>query len=624
MKIRSQMGRNIVGAILLATLLCGAGYEQSTPKTLTSAEQKQLQQLPPEQQKSLKQLSIEQQKQLLSSMANMTPEQRKAQADFGDMERCLVIKDPDQRFTAISNFVRSHPVFINDSNAVFNLAYSMRDYIKNNRNNPLILKAKLSSVDSAFPPPTALGKSLYEAEIAKFLLANLSALEYAESLAQSSIQLFHENEYLDAKKTEHAKRQTSEAKHDKLFIPQKFSPADAKADFEGEVSERYAALGDIQKKLEKNDAAMDSFTQALKFHPDMRAYLGLSEIEEAKGDKSAALDNLYDADLTGHLGKNDVAHMKQLYAELHPGSTEKSLESILDEKYRSQFHSPVQAAPYTDTRTSHRAVLAELFTGAGCEPCMSPDLAFDADLGRYTRNEMVLLVYHDNAPDTDPLANNVTEERAKYYATEGSTPHAFLDGKEIGVVQGLPTHAQASFEAISKSIDKLLDVPAGAEINIHATSLGSKVMVTVKGTIAKPEADLLLHIDLLETEVSYSGENTLRFQPMVVRATAQQKTNGSGFDVSNRKKFEMKYTFDLNQVVAANFAYYSQYDAALKKRTHGMFNADYREYKNKIDPNKLAAVAFVQNNTIKDVLQTAFTPVINDDSSEPSKNTRVQ
>jgi hypothetical protein len=604
-----------VNSILLLIMVCGAACAQDKSKQLT-----------PEQQKELKQLTPEQQKKYLAAIADMTPEQRKRQASFDDMHKLFAVKDPDQRMDAIAAFVKDHPAFMNDgTDGPVNVAYGAKDYIKANHDNADKLRTKLSAIDTAFPTSADLGKSLYESFIAKFLLSESAALDYAASQAESSIHLLHQNNYLESKKAEHAEREEYDSKHDKLYIPEKFSPDDAKTDFDREESLRYATLGSIEQKLDKNDAAVDSFTQSLKFHPDMNAYLGLSQLEEAKGDKAAALQNLYDADLTGHLGQKGIVHMKQLYAELHPGSNEQALVSLLDEQYKSTFHNPVQFTPYVaDSARSHRAVLAELFTGAGCEPCMSPDLAFDAGLQRYTRKEMVLLVYHDNAPFSDPLANNVTEERAKYYVTEGSTPHAFLDGTEIGLVQGLPTHAQDSFDAISKSIDKLLDVPAGADFNIQAKRHGSKVTVTVYGTISKAQTSLILHIDLVETEVSYSGENTLRFQPMVVRATAKQTPSGSGFDVSDRTRIKAKYTFDLKKITAANFAYYSQFDAVLKKRTHGLFGAEYREYGNTIDPNKLAAAAFLQNNATKEVLQAAYTSVANGGSAGSPATTEGQ
>jgi len=312
--------------------------------------------------------------------------------------------------------------------------------------------------------------------------------------------------------------------------------------------------------------------------------------------------------------------MQQLYAELNPGSTEQSLESLLDARYMATYHNPIAATPYVASTThSGRAVLVELFTGAGCEPCMAPDLAFDAGLQRYSRGELVLLVHHDNAPFSDPLANEVTEERAKYYSTGGSTPHGLLDGKELKLVEGLPLHAQDAFDSMVKSIDQRLDVPAGAHLEIQAKRQGSTIQVVVHGAVLAPQTKLFLHIDLVETELSYSGENGLRLQRMVVRATAKQTEGESGLPLAGRHKIEAKYTFDLKQIEAANLIYYDRFDADLKKRTHGMAGAKYREKKNIIDPAKLAAVAFVQNDMTKEVLQSAFTTVTIDGSPEPSK-----
>jgi hypothetical protein len=188
-------------------------------------------------------------------------------------------------------------------------------------------------------------------------------------------------------------------------------------------------------------------------------------------------------------------------------------------------------------------------------------------------------------------------------------------------VEGLPSHAQDAFNSISKSIDKRLDVPSRAQLNVQAKRNGQKVTVTVQGTIDKAETPLRLHIDLLEKEVSYSGENGLRLQPMVVRATAKQNKNGSGFEISGRTKFKAKYTFNLKKLEAANLVYYTHFDEEVKKRTHGLFGATYREHKNVIDPTQLAAVAFVQNDTTKDVIQAVYTSVGDSTPSNQQEHT---
>ena len=594
-----------------ALLLGGVVKAEDQKPQLTPDEQKLFNQLSPELQKALKEMTSDRQKKFLARIADMTPKQRERQVAFEEMRKALAVKDPDQKMDAMGEFVKSHGEFMKDGgDGPANIAFEARDYIKANRDNPEKVKAKLTAIDDAFPASANLGKSAYESYIAKSLLSSSVALDYAESQVKSSIELLHEDEYVESKKAVHDEREEDDAKHEKLHVPQKFNPADAKDDYDRDQSSRYATLGGIEKALGRDDAAIDAYHHSLKFHPNMNTYVGLSELEEAKGDKNAALENLYDADLTGHLDKKDIAHLEQLYLEQHPDGNEKSLIALLDEKYKATFKNAVNMIPYAPdgSRSTHTA-LAEFFTGAACEPCISPDLAFDASLERYRRKDMVLLVYHDNAPLSDPLANNVTEERAEYYSTEHSTPHAFVDGKELGLVEGPATHAQDAFDVISKSIDKQLDAPAEAEVTIRAKLHGEKVSVNVEGTIAKPQPSVLVHIDLIETGVSYSGENTIRLHPMVVRATAKQRAGGSGFDISNRTKFKAKYTFDLKKVASENLAYYSQFDAALKKRTHGLADANYREYENKMDPSKLAVAAFVQNNATKGVLQAAFASV---------------
>ena len=592
-----------------ALLLGGVVKAEDQKPQLTPDEQKQFNQLSPELQKALKEMTPDRQKQFLARMADMTPKQRERQAAFEEMRKASAVKDPDQKMDAMAEFVKTHGEFLKDEgDGPFNIAFGARDYIKANY-NPERVKAKLTAIDDAFPASANLGKSAYESYIAKSLLSSSMALDYAESQVKSSIELLHEDEYVESKRAIHDEREEYDAKYEKLHVPQKFNPADAKDDYDRDQSSRYATLGGIEKALGRDDAAINAYHRSLKFHPNMSTYLGLSELEEAKGDRNAALENLYDADLTGRLDKKSIAHLEQLYLEQHPEGNEKSLRALLDEKYKATFKNPVNMIPYAPGGSrSTRTTLAEFFTGAACEPCISPDLAFDASLERYRRKDMVLLVYHDNAPLSDPLANNVTEERAEYYSTEHSTPHAFVDGKELGLVEGPATHAQDAFDAISKSIDKQLDVPAEAEVTIRAKRHGEKVSVNVEGTNAKPRPSVLVHIDLIETGVSYSGENTIRLHPMVVRATAKQAAS-SGFDISNRAKFKAKYTFDLKKVTSENLAYYSQFDAALKKRTHGLGDANYREYENKMDPSKLAVAAFVQNDATKDVLQAAFASV---------------
>src|SRR5207253_3126066 len=119
--------------------------------------------------------------------------------------------------------------------------------------------------------------------------------------------------------------------------------------------------------------------------------------------------------LTGHGDKDTVQRLEGLYAKVHGDSSE-SLDEYLDDTYRKRFPNPLHAEPYLKTAArTDRAVLAEVFTGSGCPPCVAADLAFDVALERYSRNDVVVLMYHQHIPRPDPMTNPATLARAKFY-----------------------------------------------------------------------------------------------------------------------------------------------------------------------------------------------------------------
>jgi hypothetical protein len=363
----------------------------------------------------------------------------------------------------------------------------------------------------------------------------------------------------------------------------------------------------------------------------MDAYVGLATIDEAAGDKAAELRLLTSAYLTGRLDTDGIAKAQALYLELNPGKSEADYSALMDAEYAKTFSNPVKAisAPPAATRAQH-VVLDELFTGADCEPCTSPDLATEAALERYTRDQFVLVVYHNNAPSSDPLTNNVGEDRAQYYVTHGSTPHTFLDGKELDLEEGLGTHAQIAFDELSSNVDTLLATPAEGSLNVAAKAKGGTVEVTVSAKPPKVRQKAHLQVLLLENPVSYSGYNTLRFHPMVVRASAEETPGTRGFSIPAHKTIAHSVTFNLAKIEAANLAYYEESKQALVKRlsaaiASGAFDkkeveqmGEFREHKNLIDPKHLAVVAFLQDDVTKRVL-TATYVVVSSESVAESK-----
>ncbi len=270
----------------------------------------------------------------------------------------------------------------------------------------------------------------------------------------------------------------------------------------------------------------------------------------------------------------------------------------------------MSVTPYVPTpaRTS-RVALAEVFTGQACIPCISVDLSIEAALDRYTRKDVALLVYHIHAPEPDPLSNMSVEDRCRYYDLNDA-PTVFLDGHKAETGEGGPTFAAEVSRTIDGLIDSRLDVPADADLGVTASLSGSVVHASAtRRGIADAGRTLRLQIALVEIEVSYSGANGLHFQPMVVRDLAGDGPD-KGFVVDPTAPISRTVDFDLPSITADNLAYYDWYKADLKKRTNGAVEATFRDQKHVMNPDRLAVVAFLQDEKTKAVLQAAYVTVL--------------
>jgi thiol-disulfide isomerase/thioredoxin len=120
---------------------------------------------------------------------------------------------------------------------------------------------------------------------------------------------------------------------------------------------------------------------------------------------------------------------KALYVKLH-GSAD-GFEAAREAKLRAL---PFQPEPFkAPSDWKGKAVLAELFTGSECPPCVGADIAFDALLETIPSKYLAVLVYHLPIPRPDPMMNPATAVRAGAYAVT-STPTDVIDGtaKSIG------------------------------------------------------------------------------------------------------------------------------------------------------------------------------------------------
>jgi thiol-disulfide isomerase/thioredoxin len=363
---------------------------------------------------------------------------------------------------------------------------------------------------------------------------------------------------------------------------------------------RVATLGRIEVKLGQAAKGRKLLEEAYGVNPNAPAVgAALGELAAKAGNDSKALEYLVPARLTGRAPETANAALESVYRKTHGGSLA-GLDAMLDSEYRNRYPNPLHLEAYQPTeKRSDRLVLAEVFTGSGCPPCVAADLAFDAAMGRYARKDLAVVMYHVHVPRPDPMTNPDTQALYKSYAVTG-VPTFLIDGKKT-VGGGGRENTKSVFDRFQTDLEKDLETPAEARLKVDASLAGNTVRVTAVVDDVKSESkDLKLQMALVEKELRYTGENGVRFHPMVVRAMGG--TKGEGFAVEPGAAARFEHTFDVEAVSAALKAHLDDYEA----KGHRGESFKFLEKKYQIDWADLAVVVFVQDDKTKHVFQSVY------------------
>jgi len=431
-------------------------------------------------------------------------------------------------------------------------------------------------------------------------------LDEAEEYAKKAIGLLgDEQAWMAAEKKAAADARAEALKKDPTAKPR---PATSDADYSTRfVSVRQTGMMTLAQVYEKKGKATDAekaYRDAYMLQPKTggAAALKLADYAKTAGHPYEQLEYLTVATLAGRVTAASRAELEAVYKQTHGGSTA-DLDAMLDERYEKDA-TKVDAPPYKPSKArTDRVVLAELFTGAGCPPCVAADLAFEAALERYSPEDIAVLMYHLHIPRPDPMTNPSTVTRKEFYDVPG-TPTWFIDGGSQHVGGGAAAGAEKLFtDTLQSVVDKRLDVKPAADITLKAAMIGDKVEVGAKVAKAgKPDQKLRLQVALVEEMVHYTGENGVRFHPMVVRSLASTEKNTLGFPVAPGKGAKVAYTFDITKAVADAKAHLDEMEGGSSQR-FGKFQFIERE--NEINPAHLRVVAFVQDEKTKEILQAA-------------------
>lgn len=437
-------------------------------------------------------------------------------------------------------------------------------------------------------------------QMASTLLSGNLLLKDAEGYARKSVDSMNLAAYL--------KEQIEMAEKAKRKPP---SSDDLAKRFRESRATRVVTLGQIEVKLGKTAKGKKLLEEAYAVNSDNPAVAGvLGEMAAKAGNDSKAVEYLVPALLSGRATKTAHEAFDAIYKKTHSGSTG-GLDAMMDGEYRKRFPNPLQLDAYQPAeKRSGRLVLAEVFTGAGCPPCVAADLAFDAAMTRYSRKDLAVVMYHEHIPRPDPMTNPDTQARWKVFAGTG-VPTFAIDGKTT-VGGGGRANTKSVFDRFKPDLEKDLETPAEAKLTANAGLNGNTVKVTASVDDVKSESkDLKLQVALVEKELRYTGENGVRFHPMVVRAMGGDK--GAGFLVEAGGAMSVSHTFDLAAVSKALKDHLDDYES----KGHRGEPFQFIEKTYQINRADLAVVVFVQDDKTKHVLQSVYVDLAAESGTRP-------
>jgi tetratricopeptide (TPR) repeat protein len=365
-------------------------------------------------------------------------------------------------------------------------------------------------------------------------------------------------------------------------------------------------LGQVYFKRKELDQAEKELKKAVEIaggQADAETYLYLGKVYEARNNDDAALETYIKAASAGSSSEIKES-LERAYRKKY-GNLE-GLEEKLDAIYLAR-PKPFDPGHYSATgKESGRVVLAELFTGSECPPCVASDMAFDGLGERYDRNTVAVLVYHLHIPGPDPMTNPDTESRAKYYGI-GSTPSVVFDGVDKNVGGGGAAQSPTIFNNYKGKVESRFSKPPLAVFSDLKAKLDGQI-VTVTGQVQlAPEGagkveKAKLRIALVQDTVRYMGGNGVRFHNFVVRkllGTPEGKP-------LEKPGTELSFTESVDIATLGNDQreYLTKFETERGQKYRPGFK--FPDKLDRIDPAHLLIIAFVQDDETKEILQARF------------------
>lgn len=313
-------------------------------------------------------------------------------------------------------------------------------------------------------------------------------------------------------------------------------------------------LGDVYIGLDQREKALESYATGLMAYEDANL-----------------LNAAHKAGFSGQEIETKINLKKSEIENFHPGKFDSA----------AYPHSP--------------AVLAELFTGAECNPCVAADLAFDLLADYYPKNNLVILEYHLHIPGADPLTNNSSENRYEYYGRNFGTPTMFINGTDKSTGGGSAVLKKYYFDNLSKRIESQFDKNHSVSIDLSANKTGDNIIAEININTERNMGKSTVFVALAEKSVDYTGANGISKHAFVVRKMKE-------FAFTPSEKYTVN--FDIAEIQTELETYLNNFEAAPPTRFRGFSGFRAKPYK--MDDTNLCIIAWLQDNTTLEVYNTIY------------------
>ncbi|MEO8593170.1 MAG: hypothetical protein ABI759_07605 [Candidatus Solibacter sp.] len=510
-------------------------------------------------------------------------------ADETAYQRALAVAEPAAQLAAILQFFTNYP---NSRSVPMMVGRAFAAATQGRAPNAQRSVALAENVARRLAKASPMARSEAARAIAQGLLARNFAAE-AEAYARQATLDLNLEDHVARERQRYRQRVDLSTARDPEYKALPFYVEEARERYRVQEAGAWATLARALMKQGRDAEARQALVKSLAAARTADGASAYAELAAKEGDTNTVLDALGTAILTG---KADQGMLDRFQTAYRGAGMRMEAERWLDSRYRRESRNPLPISKYAGpTASPRRAVLVEIVTGAACEACVAVDLAADALLQRYSRQDVVLLAHHMHAPSADPLVSPAAEARTRFYAASG-TPTVILDGETIEPGEGMGSVARPVFDAVDAAIQKRLAVPPEARIDLKAWWSGTDLRVEagIEGIADAP--GLQAKVFLVETEVSYSGENGFRLHPMVVRSDA-------GFALKGATRVAAAFAVgELPGELRKSME--SHLDGMRARFPGGTF--ELREERYQVDRKSLGVVAVVQDEATKRVLQTSF------------------